>query len=65
MRANETFTKRQLFEILASKDAKIMINGFPYILSSIERESGGGHDFNIHVYGANNARHSFYVKTAD
>jgi hypothetical protein len=65
MRANETFTKTQLFAILASKDARIMLNGFPYILSSIERESGGGRDFNLYVYGANNAKHSFYVRTAD
>lgn len=64
MRANETFTKAQLFNILGSKDAKIMLNGFPYILSSIERESGDGHSFNLTVYGAN-AKHTFFVRTAD
>jgi hypothetical protein len=65
MRANETFTKSQLFTILGSKDARIMLNGFPYILRSIERESGSGHDFNLYVYGANSSKHSFYVRTAD
>lgn len=65
MRANESFTKAQLFSILDSKDARIMLNGFPYILSGIERESGDGHSFNLQVYGANSSKHSFYVRTAD
>jgi hypothetical protein len=65
MRANESFTKAQLFSILGSKDARIMLNGFPYVLSGIERESGDGRSFNLQVYGANSSKHSFYVRTAD
>lgn len=65
MRSTDTFTKAQLFGILASKDSKIMLNGFPYILNAIQRESGDGRSFNLHVYGANNERHSFFVRTAD
>lgn len=58
-----TMTKWQLFRALES--GRVEIAGKPYILLSVERESGSGRTYNLYVSSDDHKVYSSFCTTPD
>jgi hypothetical protein len=64
--AKSAYTLRMvdLLNAIASRDARIKINGHTCLLLSMAREDGSGKSFNLRIIGPDNNYYSCYTRAA-